>query len=159
MALNRIKDLKEYTKLLMREPAEVTLLYKDLLINVTSFFRDPALYDELSKEVLPSLLKSKKTSDVVRLWVPACSSGEEAYSIAICIFEYLSDHSIVLPIQLFASDLSEASIEKARVGIYGKMAVERVSPERLSRFFIPVDGNYQIIKPIRDICVFAITIC
>lgn len=156
MALNKIKDLKEYTKLLMREPAEAALLYKDLLINVTSFFRDPTLYEEFTKEILPLLLTAKKKpSDVLRLWVPACSSGEEAYSIAICIFEYLSDHSIVMPIQLFASDLSEASIEKARAGIYGKMAMEKVSPDRLSRFFVHIDGSYQIIKPIRDICIFA----
>jgi two-component system, chemotaxis family, CheB/CheR fusion protein len=155
MALNKIKDLEDYTKLLIKEPAEAALLYKDLLINVTSFFRDPSLYEELSKEILPSLMRGKKTPDVIRLWVAACSSGEEAYSIAICIFEYLSDHSLVIPIQLFASDLSEESIEKARAGIYSKFAVEKMSPERVNRFFVPIDGYYQVIKPIRDICVFA----
>jgi len=155
MALNKIKDLKEYTEFLIKEPAEAALLYKDLLINVTSFFRDPTLYEELSKEVLPLLVKNKTPSDVLRLWVPACSTGEEAYSIAICIFEYLTAHSIVAPIQLFASDLSEGSIEKARLGIYSKISLEKISPERLNRFFVNVDGRYQIIKPIRDICVFA----
>ena len=155
MALKKVLDLKEYTQLLMEEPAEAALLYKDLLINVTSFFRDPILYEELTNEVLPLLLKGKKPSTVLRLWVPACSTGEEAYSLAICIFEYLSDHSILVPIQLFASDLSEGSIEKARAGIYSKISVEKISPERLNRFFVHTDGRYQIIKPIRDICVFA----
>ncbi|HUB59778.1 MAG TPA: CheR family methyltransferase, partial [Puia sp.] len=117
---------------------------------------EPALYDEFSKSIFPLLLSREKPSDTIRIWVPACSSGEEVYSIAICLFEYLSEqHSIVTSIQLFATDLSEGAIEKARAGIYSQSSVARISPSRLARFFIKIEDQYQIIKPIRDICVFA----
>ncbi|HET6254944.1 MAG TPA: chemotaxis protein CheB [Puia sp.] len=155
MALNKIKDLKDYTRILRENAGELDLLYKDLLINVTSFFREPHLYDAFPKRIFPSILKDRTPAEVIRIWVPACSTGEEVYSIAICLFEYMSDNAIVCPIQLFATDLSEGAIERARTGTYSKMSLEKVSMVRLEKYFIPINGQYQIIKPIRDICIFA----
>jgi two-component system CheB/CheR fusion protein len=155
MALNKVKSLREYADTLVKKPDEAVQLYKDLLINVTSFFRDPALFDQLSTIIFPALLDHKKPSEIIRIWVPACSSGEEVYSIAICLFEYFSQHSIVTPVQLFGTDLSEGAIEKARAGVYGGTSMEKISGERRNRFFTKIDGHYQITKPIRDICVFA----
>jgi two-component system CheB/CheR fusion protein len=134
---------------------EVDHLYKDLLINVTSFFREPTLYTALSKKIFPALLKNRRSNDPIRIWIPACATGEEPCSIAICLFEYLKDKAMSTPIQIFATDLSESAINRARAGIYNKNSLVNVSPQRLRKFFVKVDGNYQIIKPIRDVCIFA----
>ncbi|HWK03227.1 MAG TPA: CheR family methyltransferase [Puia sp.] len=155
MTLNKLKNLEEYTHLLRNRPAEVDLLYKDLLINVTSFFREPALYEAMGQKIFPALFKDRRPSEAIRIWIPACSSGEEACSIAICLYEYLGDQAIASPIQIFATDLSDSAIEKARAGIYTKADLQNVSAQRLQRFFIKVEGNFQIIKPIRDICIYA----
>ena len=155
MTLNKLKDLEAYTQLLREKPTEVDLLYKDLLINVTSFFREPALYVALGQKILPALFKDRQPGEGIRIWIPACSSGEEACSIAICLYEYLGDQAIMTPIQIFATDLSESAIEKARAGIYTKADLQNISPQRLQRFFLKLEGRYQIIKPIRDICVYA----
>ncbi len=93
MALNKLKNPEDYIQLLREKPLEVDNLYKDLLINVTSFFREPALYDAFAKKIFPLLFKNKKTADPIRIWIPACASGEEACSIAICLFEYLGEKS------------------------------------------------------------------
>ncbi|MDB5229885.1 MAG: chemotaxis protein CheR [Chitinophagaceae bacterium] len=155
MALNKVESLSAYIKMLRDNSVEADLLYRDLLINVTSFFRDPPLYAALSKKIFPSILKNRKPLEPIRIWVPACATGEEACSIAITLFEYLGDAAVTTPIQIFATDLSEPAIEKARTGIYTKTALQNVSAQRLKRFFIKIDGSYQIIKPIRDACIFA----
>jgi two-component system CheB/CheR fusion protein len=155
IAMNRLTSLDQYTKLLRENPQEADLLYKDLLINVTSFFRDPGLYTALAKKVFPALLKGRKANDPIRIWIPACATGEEPCSIAICLLEYLKDKALSTPIQIFATDLSETVISKARTGIYSKNILTQVSPQRLKRFFVKIDGSYQIIKPIRDMCIFA----
>jgi two-component system CheB/CheR fusion protein len=155
IALNRLNSVEQYTRYLIENPREVDLLYKDLLINVTSFFREPTMYNALSRKIFPRLLKGRRENDPIRIWVPACATGEEPYSIAISLFEYLKDRAISTPIQIFATDLSEGAIVKARSGIYGKNAPVNVSAQRLKNFFTRVEGNYQIIKPIRDICIFA----
>lgn len=155
MALHRFSSLPEYTKLLRENTHEVDLLYKDLLINVTSFFRDGAVYTALVKKIFPSIFKTKRDTDVVRIWTPACANGEEAYSIAICLFEYLKEKAISTPIQIFGTDLNEAAIDKARTGVYYKSVMQNVSPQRLKKYFIKTDGQYQIIKAIRDVCIFA----
>ncbi len=155
ISLNRLQNLDQYIKLLYKESREADLLYRDLLINVTSFFREPALYKALIKKIFPALLKDKRANDPIRIWIPACATGEEPYSIAICFFEYLKDKAINTPIQIFSTDLSETAINKARTGIYGKNTLVNVSAQRLGKFFVKIDGNYQIIKPIRDICIFA----
>lgn len=155
MSLSRINSLEQYIKKLTEDNREIDLLHRDLLINVTSFFREPALYTALVKKIFPALLKDRRPNDPIRIWIPACASGEEPYSIAICFFEYLKDKAISTPIQIFSTDLSETAINKARAGIYGKNALVNVSPQRLRKFFVKIDGSYQIIKPIRDICIFA----
>jgi two-component system CheB/CheR fusion protein len=155
IALNRLNGLEEYIDLLRESPTESGLLYKDLLINVTSFFRESTMYTALSKKIFPALLKERRANDPIRIWVPACATGEEPYSIAICLFEYLKEKAITTQVQIFATDLSEPSIQKARMGIYGKNALVNVSGQRLEKFFVKTGGLYQIIKPIRDVCVFA----
>ncbi|HMG69081.1 MAG TPA: CheR family methyltransferase [Chitinophagaceae bacterium] len=155
MVLNRVTSTEDYIKLLQKKPDEIDLLYKDLLINVTNFFRDAASFVTLTKKIFPALVKGRKQNDPIRIWIPACSSGEEAYSTAICLFEFLKDKGGTTQIQIFATDLNEAAIEKARSGIYPKAAMENVSPQQLKKYFVKIDGSFQIIKPIRDVCIFA----
>ncbi len=155
MSLSRLNNLEDYLQLLRKDPRELDLLHRDLLINVTSFFREPALYSTLTKKIFPMLLKERGNGGLLRIWIPACSTGEEAYSIAICLFEYLKDKAINTPIQIFSTDLSEPAINQARTGIYSLNSLVNISPQRLRKYFVKVDGSYQIIKPIRDICVFA----
>lgn len=155
VALNRLKNLVEYVTFLRESDTELQLLYRDLLINVTNFFREPGLFEALAKNIFPLLLKKRKPDDPVRIWIPACASGEEACSMAICLFEYLGEKALSTPVQIFATDLSDNAIDKARAGIYSASALQQVSPQRLKQFFVKMDGHYQIIKPIRDICIFA----
>ena len=155
MVLNRIAKTEEYIKLLHQNTDELDLLYRDLLISVTSFFRDADSYATLTKKIFPALMKERKPNDPVRIWIPACSSGEEAYSTAICLFEYLGNKALATPIQIFATDLSDAAIERARTGIYSKGAMENISSSRLKKYFVKIDGSYQVSKPIRDVCIFA----
>jgi len=155
MALNRIKDVESYLQMLKENKSEVDALYDDLLITVTNFFRDPAMYQALTNKILPALLKNRKHTDPVRIWIPGCATGEEAVSFAILLLEYLGEKAISLQIQIFATDLNEKAIEKARAGIYMKSALQNVSAQRLRRFFVKMDGQYQVIKTIRDMCIFA----
>lgn len=153
--LHRLNTLKEYVEHIKEHHNEAQLLFQDLLINVTSFFRDPELNEYLKENFLPNLIKNKKHNEPIRIWVPACSTGQEVYSMAILLLEVLGEEFTQLPINIFATDLSESAINKARLGVYSKMEVEGVSAQRLKRFFTKVDGGYRIIKSIRDICVFA----
>ncbi|WP_194777176.1 CheR family methyltransferase [Pararhodonellum marinum] len=155
MLLNRVDDLQTYLELIGEKKEELDILYQDLLINVTSFFRDSDTYKFLKEFLIPKLLKSKKAGESLRIWVPACSSGEEAFSIAMMILEVQEKMDQPIPIKMFATDLSEKAIAKARIGIYTKSELESVYPKRLQRFFSKNDGNYKISKTIRDICVFA----
>ncbi|MFZ1677890.1 MAG: chemotaxis protein CheB [Saprospiraceae bacterium] len=158
MALNKITEPGVYLNYLRENKSEQDALYQDLLIPVTSFFRDPKVFSNLCESVFPQLLKNKTLSESLRIWVAGCSTGEEAYSIAICFKEYLGDHvnGFSEKVQIFATDLSEPAIMKARMGIYTKLELEDVSPQRLQEFFIKTDGNYQVNKRIRDMCVFAV---
>jgi two-component system CheB/CheR fusion protein len=155
MALNKFKKLSDYSKYLRENEAEITLLYKDLLINVTNFFRDPNVYEALGKKIFPALLKNRTDGDIIRIWTPACANGEEAYSLAIALFDFLKEKAISTPIQIFGTDLNETAIDKARVGVYNPSVLQNVSPQRLKRYFMKIDGHYQIIKAIRDVCIFA----
>src|SRR5437762_9073532 len=155
MALHQIGTLKDYVQLLRRHPAEVEALHEDLLIKVTSFFRDPAAFEALTAEVFPSILKHRSPVEPIRIWVPGCSTGEETYSQAIALLEFLRHRRADIPIQLFGTDLGQGSIEKARAGVYPQSIAADVSPERLRRFFVKVEGCYRINKMIRDACVFA----
>jgi two-component system CheB/CheR fusion protein len=155
MALNKLKDLESYLQLLKENKQEVDALYQDLLIMVTNFFRDAAMYQALTNKILPSLLKNRKPTEPVRIWIPGCATGEEAVSFAIVLLEYLGEKALTLQIQIFATDLNEKAIERARAGIYTKTALQNVSPQRLRRFFVKSNGNYQVIKAIRDMCIYA----
>lgn len=153
LLLYRLNDVKDYTKYLQQHANEINVLYQDLLINVTAFFRDATTMEYLRKSLLPRIIKSKTTGEPIRIWIPACSTGEEVYSIAILLMEVLGDKAI--PIQIFATDLSEQAIAKARQGVFSKNDLQNISEKRLQRFFTKIDSGYRIIKPIREICIFA----
>ena len=155
MVLHRIDTLDQYVKYLQRNPAEVHSLYQDILITVTTFFRDFEAFEALKERVFPEILKHRAPDSVIRVWVPGCATGEEAYSIAIAWMEFLDERPGGTPVQIFATDISDKAIEKARAGIYPEAIAADVSPDRLRRFFVKMDGSYQINKAIRDTCVFA----
>jgi two-component system CheB/CheR fusion protein len=155
MIIHKITGLKEYSKLLEQKSDEVDQLYRDLLINVTGFFRDPEAFESLKKTVLPYLLKKKAQGETFRIWVTACATGEEVYSIAMLLFELQDNKTLNFPFQIFASDLSAQAINEARNGEYSKQQLRNVSPKRLQRFFNRSKDNYRISKTLRDVCIFA----
>ena len=155
MALHGIEILKEYSRRLRHDRAEAKILAQEFLINVTAFFREPGVFDSLHELAFPALIENRSESDPIRVWIPGCSTGEEAYSLAIALTEFLEAHDSSIGIQIFATDLSDAVIEKARAGFYLENALSGVSPERLQRFFIKRERVYQISQAIRNICVFA----
>ena len=155
MLLYKITTLNEYAKLLIQKNEETDILYQDLLINVTSFFRDNETHKYLKEKLFPKLLKRKKPGESLRIWVPACATGEEAYSLAMILLEIKESQTTDTHIQIFATDLSENAIGKARIGVYTKQELETVSPKRIQRFFTKVDGSFRVNKIVRDICVFA----
>jgi two-component system CheB/CheR fusion protein len=127
----------------------------DLLTQVTGFFRDPEVFQALKDMVLPGLMADRTPQSPVRVWVPGCSSGEEVYSLVIALLEHLPDKAGDPPIQMFATDISEAILDQARAGRYTENIAADVSPERLRRFFVKQDNHYQIAKSIRELCIFA----
>ena len=156
MLLCKFENLQDYAQFLQEHPEEVKALYEEILIHVTSFFRDPEAFEHLKEQVFPTISQNKSIDTPIRIWVAGCSTGEEVYSIAICLLEFFHDRATVPPIQLFATDISEAAIAKARAGFYLESQMEGVSPERLNRFFVPMSmGGYQISSTIRELCVFA----
>jgi two-component system CheB/CheR fusion protein len=155
MVLQRIERMEDYVALLRSNPAELDALFDDLLINVTSFFRDRSLYSTLKKKILPRILKTKPDGGELRVWVPGCATGEEVYSLAICLSEEIARASRNLKLQIFGTDLSEATLTKARTGLFPATIAKDVSPERLRRFFSKAGGGYQISRVIRDMCTFA----
>ena len=155
MNITQTDDLADYVKLLQTNPPEVEALYRDVLINVTSFFRNSTVFESLREHVYAKILGERATSEAVRIWVPGCSTGEETYSHAISIVETLSELRIEVPIQIFGTDLSESAIQKARTGVYRESIASDVSEIRLRRFFQKTPGGYQISKPLRDMCIFA----
>ncbi|MFY9823617.1 MAG: chemotaxis protein CheB [Thermoanaerobaculia bacterium] len=155
MALRQIEELADYAKHLESHPSEVQDLYQDLLINVTSFFRDPQAFAALCQDVIPRLLQNRSADDPVRVWVPGCSTGEEVYSLAICLLESLDAVAAGPSIQIFGTDIRDSAVEKARAGYYLENITAEVSPGRLARFFAKVDGHFQVSKAVRDLCVFA----
>jgi two-component system CheB/CheR fusion protein len=156
MALHSQQFIHEYAIQLDSDEAEVQTLYHDLLINVTSFFRDPQVFYALQELVYPAIVKEKAPRAPIRVWVPGCSSGQEAYSIAMSLVEFFDDKPARPPIQIFATDLGDApSLEKARAGIYPESIEAEVNPERLRRFFTKEDHVYRVSKSIREMSVFA----
>ena len=155
MVLHKIDSVDLYIKYLRETPDEVGKLYRDLLIHVTRFFRDPESFKALTAEVFPHILRDTGTSSPIRIWLPGCSTGEEAYSIAIAILEFLNGDGHAAQVQIFATDVSETAVEQARIGVYPNSIASDVGPERLRRYFTRVDGKCRINKVVRDLCVFA----
>jgi two-component system CheB/CheR fusion protein len=156
MALHRLTTLHDYVQRLRDDRAEAVVLFEDILIHVTSFFRDAEVYDKLGEHVFPEILKQKREGGAIRIWSAGCSSGEEAYSLVIALLEFLArENASDVPIQLFGTDVSGKSIDEARAAVYSETAVRGVGAERLARFFTRVEsGGYRITKPVRERCAF-----
>ncbi len=155
LALRNIEGLAEYSERLRHDPGELMALRQDLLISVTSFFRDPESFERLKQAVYPRIFQGRAADDTIRVWVAGCATGEEAYSIAITLQEYMNETGAVFPVQIFASDISLAAIEKARSGRYLENIAADLTHERLNRYFTRIEGGYQINKDLREMCVFA----
>ena len=155
MAVHRIDRLDEYVRYLQQTPAEVDALFRDLLIGVTNFFRDTEAFAALQQHVIPALFRGRPTGKPIRVWVPGCSTGEEAYSIAMLLQEYVDKAKQQTRVQIFATDIDSRAVDHTRAGIYPASVSADVSEERLARFFIqePGGGSYRICKPIRDMLV------
>ncbi len=152
MLIHRSRGLEAYAKALSENPDEIKALFADILIHVTSFFRDPEAFEAIKKTAFPRL----SMGSGLRFWVPGCSTGEEAYSLTISLLEYLGERASQVPIQVFGTDISEQAIQKARLGEYPESISKNVSPERLSRYFVKLDtGGYRISKAVRDLCLFS----
>lgn len=156
MGLHQIDTATKYVRYLRENPAEVQLLFKELLIGVTNFFRDPPAWEHLKREVMPSLIHGAGRNGILRAWVPGCSTGEEAYSLAIIFKEVLQlEPSRSVSLQIFATDLDQEAIEKARTAVYPSNIAADVSPERLRRFFVQDENGYRVSKEIRELLIFA----
>ena len=157
MAVHQIERLDEYVRFMQQNPAEVEALFRDLLIGVTGFFRDPGVWEALKERIIPGLFADKTLGEPVRIWVPGCSTGEEAYSIAMLAQEQIEALKLSFKVQLFATDIDHQAVEQARTGLYPASIAGDVTPERLARFFIQEsDGSsYRINRAIRDMLVFS----
>jgi two-component system CheB/CheR fusion protein len=154
MAVTRSRNAADYLKILNRDPKEVRALFQDLLIGVTNFFRDPEAFAFLKEQVLPDLV-SQEERETLRVWVPGCATGEEAYSVAIILQELIEEKEISRGIQVFGTDIDSRAIENARQGSYVQNIVSEVSPERLKRFFTKEDSRYRVKPDIRELVLFA----
>jgi chemotaxis methyl-accepting protein methylase len=141
IVLNKLESMEDYSRLLRENAAEVEALYQDILINVTSFFRNPETFEVLKERIFPRIAEHRAPDDLVRIWSVGCSTGEEAYSIAMSFVEFAGDRGERIPIQVFATDLSDKGIEKARARLYSNDIAEDASPERLRRFFTEAAGD------------------
>jgi two-component system CheB/CheR fusion protein len=155
MALREVDSFQAYLHLVSVEPDELQALYQDFLIRVTQFFRDPAAFRSLQEKVFPVLASGRRANAPIRIWVAGCSTGEEAYSLAIALLEFFESASMRVPVKILATDLNEAALEKARAGIYLDNIEIDVTSERLRRFFVRSSGHYQISKAVRELCVFS----
>jgi PAS domain S-box-containing protein len=156
MVISHVDSIKKYSDYLETHQAELQALFHDMLIGVTSFFREPSTFLILKETLFPELLKNRVSREPIRIWIPGCSTGEEAYSFAISLQEYLEEKSLGdLQVQVFGTDVNEKNVDRARQGIYPKSIEANVSDARLNRFFSSFNGKYQIAKVIRDMCVFA----
>jgi two-component system CheB/CheR fusion protein len=155
MALHKIEALSDYVKFVQGNANELRLLYKDMLIGVTSFFRDPESFETLKLDILPRILENKEPGGQIRIWVPACSTGEEVYSLAIALLETLGDRAQEFRLQIFGTDVDESSVQQARRGTFPHNIALDVSAERLRRFFVKKENGYQVSRSIRDMVVFS----
>ncbi len=155
MLLDSVPSLLDYSERLRTHPKELEVLYQDLLIGVTSFFRDPHAFEFLQRKVFPDLVKDRAADDAVRVWVSGCSTGQESYSLAMAYLEFAAQARVNVPLRVFATDLNQANLEKARVGLYSEGLMHTVSKERQKRFFTEESGSYRISKSVRELVVFA----
>ncbi len=158
MAVMQIDQLLAYAMYLDEHPAEVEALSQEVLIHVTSFFRDASVFETVSRLVFPALVQNLSPGNPIRIWVAGCSTGEEVYSLAICLLKFLEERALSLPFQLFATDIDAMALKQARAGIYLMKTMQAISSQRLQRFFVPMDSKgerYQISKALRERCVFA----
>ena len=155
MVLQKLTNIDQYLQYLQDHPGEVQALHQDLLIHVTRFFREPDSFTALAERIFPDIIDRHTGDNPIRVWVAGCSSGEEAYSVAMTLLETLGDRVDSAPIQVFATDVSDHAVEHARNGTYPESIAVDVSPERLRRFFTKVEGGYRVTKTLRDICIFA----
>ncbi len=155
MSVNRCRSMEDYLKYLYRNPDETRLLFQDLLIGVTNFFRDPEVFAFVQEEVLPELFSQGESNENFRVWIPACSTGEETYSVAIIILEAMKKLGVNRSLQIFATDIDANAINKARQGLYPKNIATDVSKDRLDNFFTEEGNYYRINKDIRERVVFA----
>lgn len=155
MMILKLESLGEYEDHLKAHPEEALKLYDDVLIPVTSFFRDFEAFEALKSQVYPAIVKDKASRGSIRMWAPGCSTGEETYSLAMTLLEFLGDKASSFQVQIFGTDLNEKGIQKARTGLYRESIAEEISPERMARFFVKVDDGYRVNKAVRDMCVFA----
>jgi len=155
MVVQKTETLEEYVDYLQVHPEEVDALYADILIHVTRFFRDPDAFKRLKSHALPKLMKDRPPGGPFRIWVPGCSTGEEVYSVAMTVLEFLEEGRSQERLQIFATDISEQALQTARVAVYPESIRKDVSEARLRRFFVKIDGGYKINKQIRDLCLFS----
>lgn len=156
MSLNQIADHEGYIRFLRETPGEVEALFRELLIGVTNFFRDPPSFDALKTDILPAVFSQMEDDAVFRAWIPGCSTGEEVYSMAMIVQECMADSAKRINIQLFGTDIDMYAIEKAREGVFPASIRADVSPERLDRFFMREREFFRIRKEIRDKIIFSV---
>jgi two-component system, chemotaxis family, CheB/CheR fusion protein len=154
MAVHQLPTKHDYLRFLQEEPSEIKSLFKEVLIGVTNFFRDPEAFDLMKKKIVPGIVEDNGPQ--IRVWVPACTTGEEAYSIAMLFQEYLDKTKSGSTVQIFATDIDGEAIEKARLGVYPLSIAADVSPERIERFFTKEDNQFRVKKSLRDLIVFAV---
>jgi two-component system CheB/CheR fusion protein len=155
MAVNDIIDIDDYIRFLEKTPDESKALFKEFLIGVTSFFRDPEAFGALEQQVIPRLFEGHDTDDPLRIWMAGCATGEEAYSVAILLREYSREHRLDHKVQIFATDIDGEAIDFGRAGLYPDSIAADVSPGRLRAFFKKTDSTYQVVKSLREMIVFA----
>lgn len=156
MLLSKLTNPDDYLQLIKQNPQEAVTLAHDFLITVTSFFRESDVFQVLKNRIFPEFVKLQSEGRPLRVWVPGCSTGEEAYSIGMAYLEFLAEMATNPQLQIFATDLSPEAISKARQGIYQEAELEGLSEERRKRFFTRVDGRYQVSQPVRNMCIFAV---
>ncbi len=155
MKVNQYTDLGAYTQRLREDPAEVMALFRDLLINVTDFFRDREPFIVLKEQIIPRLFEGRGADSTIRIWVPGCATGEEAYSLGILMQEHMTGMEVVPRVQIFATDIDEEALTLARAGRYPEALLADMDPERRKRFFSRSGASYVISKRIREMCIFS----
>lgn len=156
MQVVQFASVEDYIRLLRKDPREIDLLFRDLLIGVTHFFRDRRAFAALAADVIPKLVENRGAGDHIRVWVPGCATGEEAYSIAMLIHEALAKRDAAPKVSIFATDIDDKALEVARAGVYPASTAGDLTPERFDRFFVRDGSSYRVIKDIRDMCIFSL---